>query len=83
MRTISLRDLRNRSSQLLREVESGEQFLITLEGRRAALLSPCPNRQWVSMEEVLKLLRANSPDPELFADIAELEELEITDPWPR
>lgn len=84
MRTIAQRELRNQSGQILREAESGEQFLITVEGRPVALLSPCPKRQWVPREEVLKLLRANKLDPDFFADIAELGELgEIPDPWQR
>jgi prevent-host-death family protein len=84
MRTIAQRELRNQSGQILREAESGEQFLITVEGRPVALLSPCPKRQWVPREEVLKLLRANKPDPDFFADIAELGKLgEVTDPWQR
>jgi prevent-host-death family protein len=84
MRTIAQRELRNQSGQILREAEEGEQFLITVEGRPVALLLPCPKRQWVSRAEVLKLLRTNKPDPDFFADIAELGELEeITDPWQR
>ena len=84
MRTIAQRELRNQSGQILRDAESGEQFLITVEGRPVALLSPCPKRQWVPREEVLKLLRSNKPDPDFFTDIAELGELEeITDPWQR
>ncbi len=84
MRTIAQRELRNQSGQILREAESGEQFLITVEGRPVALLSPCPRRQWVSKAEVLKLLRTNKPDTDFFADIAELGNLEeITDPWQR
>jgi len=62
MRTIAQRELRNQSGQILREVEGGEQFLITVEGRPIALLSPCPKRRWVSRAEVLKLLRTNKPD---------------------
>jgi prevent-host-death family protein len=84
MRTIAQRELRNQSGQILREAEAGEQFLITVEGRPVALLSPCPKRQWVPRAEILKLLRTNQPDPDFFADIAELGELEeITDPWQR
>jgi hypothetical protein len=49
---------------------SQQELLITVEGR-----------QWVPREEVLKLLRANKPDPDFFADVAELAGLEeITDP---
>jgi prevent-host-death family protein len=84
MRTIAQRELRNQSGQILREAEGGEQFLITVEGRPIALLSPFPKRQWVSRAEVLKLLRSNKPDPDFFADVAELGRLEeITDPWER
>lgn len=84
MRTIAQRELRNQSGQILREAEGGEQFLITVEGRPVALLSPCPKRQWVPKAEVLKLLRTHKPDPDFFSDIAELGALEeATDPWER
>jgi prevent-host-death family protein len=84
MRKIAQRELRNQSGEILREAESGEQFLITVEGRPVAMLLPCPKRLWVSRAEVLKLLRTNKPDPDFFADVAELGSVEeITDPWQR
>jgi prevent-host-death family protein len=64
---IDQRELQNRSRQILREAESGEQFLITVEGQPVALLSPCPKRRWVPREEVLELLRANKSDPDRAA----------------
>jgi prevent-host-death family protein len=82
MRKIAQRELRNHSGEILREAEGGEQFLITVEGRPVALLSPCPKRQWVSRSEALKLLRAGKPDPDFFDDVAELGNLrDLTDPW--
>jgi prevent-host-death family protein len=84
MRKIAQRELRNHSGEVLREAERGERFLITVEGRPVALLSPSPKRQWVPKAQILNLLRAGKPDPEFFADVAELGDLEdLTDPWQR
>jgi prevent-host-death family protein len=41
-RTIAHRELRNNSSQILREVEAGESFEITNHGEVVALLVPPP-----------------------------------------
>jgi prevent-host-death family protein len=41
-RTIAHRELRNNSSQILREVEQGETFEITNHGEVVALLVPPP-----------------------------------------
>jgi prevent-host-death family protein len=84
MRKIAQRELRNHSGEILREAEAGEQFLITVEGRPVALLSPCPKRQWVPRQEVLNLLRTGQPDAGFFDDVAELGQLEdLKDPWQR
>src|SRR5215510_3805901 len=40
MKTIGIRDLRQRASVVLREVESGETFEVTDRGRPVAVLSP-------------------------------------------
>lgn len=84
LRKIPQRDLRNHSGEILREAEKGEHFLITVEGRPVALLSPYPRRQWVPKPDVLELLRTGEPDPAFFGDVAELGEIEdLTDPWVR
>jgi prevent-host-death family protein len=72
MKTITQRDLRNRSGQLLREAERGEQILITVEGHPVALLGPCARRQWVPRAEVVRLIGSIPADPSFFDDIAEL-----------
>jgi prevent-host-death family protein len=84
MRTIPQRELRNQSGEILRETEKGESFLITVEGRPVAMLSPYPKRRWVPRAEVKKLLASGKPDPGFFQDIAELGTLDdLTDPWLR
>lgn len=85
MRTIPQRDLRNRSGEILRQAETGEQFTITVEGRPVAVLGPIQRRQWVPREEVLKLLRTHSADPGFFEEIQEMGGTleELGDPWER
>jgi prevent-host-death family protein len=42
MRSVGIRELRQRASALLRQVETGESIEITDRGRPVALLSPLP-----------------------------------------
>jgi prevent-host-death family protein len=42
MTSVGVRDLRQRASELLRQVENGETIEITDRGRPVALLSPLP-----------------------------------------
>ena len=42
MRSIGVRELRQRASELLRRVEQGETIEVTDRGRRVAILSPPP-----------------------------------------
>ena len=83
MKTIAQRELRNRSGEVLREVERGEQFTITVGGRPVAQLVPLQRRQWVPKAEVIRLIRAGGPDPDFFADVAEAGGAAdlLTDPW--
>ncbi len=43
-RTISQRELRNNSAQVLRDVEAGETFVITNNGKPVARLTPVVHR---------------------------------------
>jgi prevent-host-death family protein len=85
VKTIPQRDLRNRSGEILRQTETGEEFTITVEGRPVAMLVPYPKRQWVPRAEVERVLTGIPPDPTFFADIAELAGMveDVKDPWDR
>jgi prevent-host-death family protein len=72
MKTIPQRDLRNRSGEILRQAETGEEFTITVEGRPVAMLVPYPKRQWVPRADCVRALTGLPPDPTFFSDIAEL-----------
>ncbi len=71
MKTIP-QDLRNRSGEILRQAETGEELTITVEGQPVAMLMPFPKRQWVPRADYLRALTGLPPDPTFFSDIAEL-----------
>lgn len=85
MKTIAQRELRNRSGEVLREVERGEQFLVTVGGRPVAELAPYRRRRWVPRAEVVALLRAGVHDPTFFQDLTEMSGTvdQLDDPWKR
>lgn len=60
MSTVGIRELRQRASELLRQVAAGETIEITDRGRPVALLTPLPD------QEGLERLRA-------AGDVSELE----------
>ena len=48
MTTIPQKELRNQVSEVLRRVEAGETFTVTVAGRPVAELGPAHRRRWVS-----------------------------------
>jgi prevent-host-death family protein len=80
MKTIPQRSLRNDSSEILREAESGERFVITVNGRPVAVLGPYERRQWVSAQNVRELL-ATPTDPSVLDDLRKVGPDELRDPW--
>ncbi|WNV76866.1 type II toxin-antitoxin system Phd/YefM family antitoxin [Geodermatophilus sp. DSM 44513] len=62
METISHREMRNNSAEVLRRVEAGETLLVTNHGRPVALLSPAP-APGVPRERYDELLQAGEVIP--------------------
>jgi prevent-host-death family protein len=55
---VSVRELRNRTADVLRRVEAGERLQVTVDRRPVAELVPLPARSvWVPRERVLATLR--------------------------
>ena len=82
MKTIPHRKLRNESSEVLRQAEAGERFVITVQGRPVAELGPVPRRRWVPASSVRELL-ATPTDPDLHRDLKRLGRERLEDPWRR
>jgi prevent-host-death family protein len=53
--TTGLRELRQNASDLIRRVESGETFTVTVSGRAVAELGPVRTRRWRTFAEVAEI----------------------------
>jgi prevent-host-death family protein len=71
MKTIPQRELRNRVSRVLRQVEAGERMRITVDGRPVADLVPIGGvrRKFVPQDELLNLLARAPLDRKFTRDI--------------
>jgi prevent-host-death family protein len=86
-RTIPQRELRNDISAILRAVEAGDAFTITVRGRPVARLSPAAEapgpRRFVPAEEVRRIFADIPPDPTWLAELLEERaEDDEDDTWP-
>jgi prevent-host-death family protein len=55
MQTTGLRELRQNASDLIRRVESGETFTVTVSGRAVAELAPVRSRRWRTYADVAEV----------------------------
>lgn len=71
MKTIPQRELRNRISRVLREVEAGERMRITVDGRPVADLIPVRGvrRTFVPKDDIIALLRRAPLDRNFARDL--------------
>ncbi|MDR0346499.1 MAG: type II toxin-antitoxin system prevent-host-death family antitoxin [Nocardiopsaceae bacterium] len=61
MRTIPQKELRNQVSEVLRRVEAGETFTVTVAGRPVAELAPTRRRSWVSGPALAQVWHGPAP----------------------
>lgn len=81
MVVIPQKELRNQVSDVLRRVEAGETFTVTVAGRPVAELRPARRRRWVSGPALAEIWQG--PAPQLLEDdLADLG-AELTDPFGR
>jgi prevent-host-death family protein len=67
---VSVRELRNRTADVLRRVEAGERVRITVDRRPVAELTPLPMRSaWVPRQRVIDAL--SQADAALRDDLAD------------
>lgn len=73
METIAQRDLRNGSGEILRRVEAGERFVVTMAGRPVAELIPVSHRsRALTDQQVDAILKRNVPDDGMLDDLRAL-----------
>jgi prevent-host-death family protein len=78
---VGLRELRQQASELVRRAEDGEELVVTVSGRPAALLGPVPDRRWRRYDDVASVF-AGPSDPDWPTD-RELVDGMPQDPWAR
>lgn len=81
--TVGLRELRQRASDIVRDVEDGREVEVTVNGRVAARLVPAHARRFRDPEALARAFATGTrPDPEAWArDIAAAADDRLRDPW--
>lgn len=74
MSEVASRELRNDTAGVLKRVQSGEDVVITVNGKGVARLVPLQpvRRRWLERDELVRRLRLHQADSGLRADLAEL-----------
>jgi antitoxin (DNA-binding transcriptional repressor) of toxin-antitoxin stability system len=81
-RELTQRELRNRSGEIMRALDRGEEFVVTRNGSAVGELRPLRRRRFVRKEDLLELLAGAPPiDGERFR--AEVDAFVDQDPAPR
>lgn len=70
---VASRELRNDTRALLRRVASGEDIVITVDGRPVAALRPLNQRpRWASGRDLARRLARRQADPDLLSELRDL-----------
>jgi prevent-host-death family protein len=70
---VGVRDLRNRTGQVIDAVQAGERVTLTVHGEPVADIVPHGRRaRWLSGGRLREQLRDRAADPELTRDLDEL-----------
>lgn len=60
-RMLSQRDLRNKSGEIMRALDHGEEFIVTRNGVPVGELLPIRRRRFVPREEITRVFSATPP----------------------
>lgn len=83
-KSISIGELRQNPTRMLREVKAGATYTITDHGEPVAEITARRQPRWVPSEEVDFLLRELGADDAWTREIAaDRAAVDITDPWER
>jgi prevent-host-death family protein len=76
---VGLREMRQNASELVRRAQEGEQVMITVAGRPAAVLGPANARTWRRWADVAQVFNS-ATDPNWPAG-RDLQDVRVIDPW--
>jgi prevent-host-death family protein len=84
IRTIPHRRLRNESGRILREVQRGHRFVVTVDGRPVAVLGPAEPDAFVPVARVREALERTPVDRQFRRDARRAGgSVRAFDPWSR
>jgi len=70
MAEVASEELQDDTRGVLRRVAAGEEVIITVDGRRVAIVRPCgPRPRWVEREEFVRRVLGRQADAGLTADL--------------
>lgn len=80
-RNVSIRELRNSTSAVISELESGERLTLTVNRRPVADILPHVEDRdpWVPASELRRVLREAPADTGLLVDLADVRGAELDD----
>lgn len=81
-RKLTQRELRNKSGEIMRALDGGEDFIVTRNGRPVGELRPYRPRQFISRQAFVDLF-AGSPTIDYERFRADLDRYADQDPTPR
>jgi prevent-host-death family protein len=79
MESIGLRELRQHASEMVRRAEEGEELLVTVAGRPAAVLGPATPARWRRYEEIAAIF-AGPMDTAWTTDRERIDQM-LGDAW--
>jgi antitoxin (DNA-binding transcriptional repressor) of toxin-antitoxin stability system len=80
-RDVSIRDLRNSTAAVIKELEAGERLTLTVNRRPVADIVPHTEDRdpWVPAAELRRIVRDAPADPRLLDDLADIRGAELDD----
>jgi prevent-host-death family protein len=79
MESIGLRELRQHASEFVRRAENGEEMVVTVSGRPAAVLGPAERTRWRCYADIAAIF-AGSDDSHWQTDQERLD-TDVHNPW--
>ena len=80
--TITQRELRNDSGEIMRRLDQGETFIVTRNGTPVGELTPMRRHRFVSVDAVIAMFR-NAPAVDSDSFRADLDQIATQDSEPR
>lgn len=80
-RDVSIRDLRNSTAAVVKQLEAGERLTLTVNRRPVADIVPHTEDRdpWVPAAELRRIVRDAPADPGLLDDLADIRGAELDD----